>query len=128
MAKTEKNRCIDRDALVDAVLEEIISNYQQASLSNVADRFGVSLAYVSECVSARMGHTYKELLQRRRLEIAARLLRRSDLTIQQIITTVGYENTSYFYRLFHNRYGQSPREYRAARLARAAARSERLNA
>ena len=31
---------------------------------------------------------------------------------------VGYENTSYFYRLFHERYGQSPREYRQSRAAR----------
>ena len=46
------------------------------------------------------------------------LLRRSDLNIQQIITQVGYENTSYFYRLFHERYGQSPREYRRARSQR----------
>ena len=43
---------------------------------------------------------------------------RSDLNIQQIITQVGYENTSYFYRLFHERYGQSPREYRRARSQR----------
>ena len=49
------------------------------------------------------------------METAARLLRRSDLNIQQIITQVGYENTSYFYRLFHERYGLSPREYRLVR-------------
>lgn len=52
------------------------------------------------------------------METAARLLRRSDLNIQQIIAQVGYENTSYFYRLFHERYGQSPREYRNTRASR----------
>ena len=31
------------------------------------------------------------------------------------ISLVGYENTSYFYRLFHERYGLSPREYRLVR-------------
>ena len=49
------------------------------------------------------------------ISAAARLLRRSDLNIQQIIAQVGYENTSYFYRLFHERYGLSPREYRLVR-------------
>ena len=78
----------------------------------------VSLAYVSECVRAQTGRTYKELLQKHRMETAARLLRRSDWNIQQIITYVGYENTSYFYRLFHERYGQSPREYRQSRAVR----------
>ena len=63
----------------------------------------------------RPGAPYKELLQKHRMETAARLLRRSDLNIQQIIAQVGYENTSYFYRLFHERYGLSPREYRLVR-------------
>ena len=67
---------------------------------------------------AETGRTYKELLQKHRMETAARLLRRSDMNIQQIISLVGYENTSYFYRLFHERYGLSPREYRQVRAAR----------
>ena len=106
---------VSRDALVQAALQEITQNYREASLSNVARTYGVSLAYVSECVRAQTGRTYKELLQKHRMETAARLLRRSYLNIQQIISQVGYENTSYFYRLFHERYGQSPREYRNTR-------------
>ena len=109
---------VSREALVQAALKEITQNYREASLSNVARSYGVSLAYVSECVRAQTGRTYKELLQKHRMETAARLLRRSDWNIQQIITQVGYENTSYFYRLFHERYGQSPREYRQSRAAR----------
>ena len=109
---------VSRDALVQAALQEITQNYREASLSNVARTYGVSLAYVSECVRAQTGRTYKELLQKHRMETAARLLRRSDLNIQQIISQVGYENTSYFYRLFHERYGLSPREYRQVRTAR----------
>ena len=107
-----------REALVQAALKEITQNYREASLSTVAREYGVSLAYVSECVRAQTGKTYKELLQRHRMETAARLLRRSDLNIQQIIAQVGYENTSYFYRLFHERYGLSPREYRQVRAVR----------
>lgn len=110
---------VSREELVQAALDEITQNYREASLSNVARSYGVSLAYVSECVRAQTGRTYKELLQKHRMETAARLLRRSDWNIQQIITYVGYENTSYFYRLFHERYGQSPREYRQSRAARA---------
>ena len=99
---------VSREELVQAALDEITKNYREASLSNVARSYGVSLAYVSECVRAQTGRTYKELLQKHRMETAARLLRRSDWNIQQIIT----------YRLFHERYGQSPREYRQSRAAR----------
>ena len=112
---------VSREALVQAAMKEITQNYREASLSNVAREYGVSLAYVSECVRAQTGKTYKELLQKHRVETAARLLRRSDLNIQQIISMVGYENTSYFYRLFHERYGLSPREYRQARTVRTGA-------
>ena len=114
MAKLEcspqpaRMEAVSRDALVQAALQEITHNYREASLSNVARAYGVSLAYVSECVRAQTGRTYKELLQKHRMETAARLLRRSDLNIQQIIAQVGYENTSYFY-------GLSPREYRLVR-------------
>ena len=100
-----RTEAVSRDALVRAALQEITQNYREASLSN-------------ECVRAQTGKTYKELLQRHRMETAARLLRRSDLNIQQIIAQVGYENTSYFYRLFHERYGLSPREYRQVRAVR----------
>ena len=108
MAKLERStqparmEAVSRDALVQAALQEITQNYREASLSNVARAYGVSLAYVSECVRAQTGRTYKELLQKHRMETAARLLRRSDLNIQQIIAQVGYENTSYFYRLFRS--------------------------
>ena len=117
-----RGEAVGREALVQAALQEITQNYREASLSNVARSYGVSLAYVSECVRAQTGKTYKELLQKHRMETAARLLRRSDLNIQQIITQVGYENTSYFYRLFHERYGLSPREYRMVRTGTATRR------
>ena len=110
-----RGETVSREALVQAALQEITQNYREASLSNVAREYGVSLAYVSECVRAQTGRTYKELLQKHRMETAARMLRRSDMNIQQIISLVGYENTSYFYRLFHERYGLSPREYRLVR-------------
>ena len=103
---------VSREALVQAALKEITQNYREASLSNVAREYGVSLAYVSECVRAQTGRTYKELLQKHRMETAARLLGRYDMNIQQIISLGGYENTSYFYGRCHGRYGLSPREYR----------------
>ena len=77
-----RGETVSREALVQAALHEITQNYREASLSNVARSYGVSLAYVSECVRAQTGKTYKELLQKHRMETAARLLRRSDWNIQ----------------------------------------------
>ena len=43
---------------------------------------------------------------------AAYLLTSSRLPIADIIESVGYDNTSYFYRKFKERYGAGPKEYR----------------
>ena len=59
-----RSETVSREALVQAALKEITQNYREASLSNVAREYGVSLAYVSECVRAQTGRTYKELLQK----------------------------------------------------------------
>ena len=114
-----RSGAVDREALVRAALDEIVTNYREANLSSVARSYQVSLAYVSECVRAETGRTYKELLQKHRLELAARLLRRSDMTTQQTTAQVGSETPSYFSRLFRAHYGQSPREYRLSKLNRA---------
>lgn len=107
-----RSEIIDRKAMVESALREIESNYRDANLSHVADEYNVSLAYVSECVRVETGKTYKELLQKKRMEVAARQLRKTNMNIQQIIANVGYQNTSYFYHLFKQHYGVGPREYR----------------
>ena len=66
-----RGETVSREALVQAALHEITQNYREASLSNVARSYGVSLAYVSECVRAQTGKTYKELLQKHRMESSA---------------------------------------------------------
>ena len=44
-----RTEAVSRDALVRAALQEITQNYREASLSNVARAYGVSLA-ASACV------------------------------------------------------------------------------
>ena len=38
----------------------------------------------------------------------------TDLPISDIIAAVGYENNSYFHRVFKERYGVTPRAFRVA--------------
>lgn len=101
-----------QDALVLAVLRDIEENYAQSSLNALAERGGVPLARLSRIVHAATGHTYRELLSRKRLDKAAYLLRTTGLNVGQIIELVGYENTSYFHRAFRSRFGLAPAAYR----------------
>ena len=72
----------------------------------------LSLSALSSAVHLATGRTFKELLLEKRLSKGAELLRDTGLPVEDIIAAVGYENTSYFYRKFRERYGVSPRDYR----------------
>ena len=98
-----------------AALREIEENYRTADLTRLAVELHVSLPYLSAAVHRATGRTFKELLLEKRLSKAAQLLRETRLTTQDIILAVGYENTSYFYRVFRSRYGVTPRGYRRDR-------------
>ena len=100
------------NAIVIAALTEIEQNYAAASLGSVAKRCNVSAAYVSNTVKATTGKTFKEHLMEKRLSKAETLLKTTALSVGDIIVMVGYENTSYFYRIFTQKYGVSPRGYR----------------
>ena len=98
-----------------AALREIEENYRTADLTRLAAELHVSLPYLSSAVHRATGRTFKDLLLEKRLSKAAQLLRETRLTTQDIILAVGYENTSYFYRVFRDRFGVTPRDYRKER-------------
>lgn len=100
------------DAIVMSALKEIEENYMNASLSRVAAANHVTSAYVSRLVKEMTGKTFKQLLLEKRLDKAAVLLKSTKLPIGDIILLVGYENTSYFYKMFTERYKMSPKEFR----------------
>lgn len=93
-------------------LRYIEDNYRTASLTELAGELHVSLYQLSRLIKQNTGSTFKELLQRKRLNKAAQLLSETRLAVSDIITYVGYDNASYFFRIFKERYGVSPREYR----------------
>lgn len=113
---TVGDRAAGTNALVAAVLQEIHHHYQDASLSALADRYAVSLAYLSRTIKAQTGSTFKELLRDRRLERAAELLTATSLPLADILPMLGYDNSSYFHRIFRDRYGCTPREYREGQI------------
>lgn len=94
------------------VLQYIESNYSGGSLTQVAQWLHYDLAWLSREIKRRTGRTYTELLQEKRLTQAAWMLRHTRQRIADIAVSVGYENISYFHRLFAARFGMSPKHYR----------------
>ncbi len=73
---------------------------------------GVSPAHLARTMKAATGQTPTDWVNARRLERAALLLATTTDEIGAVADDCGFENLSYFYRLFHRRFGQSPRRYR----------------
>jgi AraC-like DNA-binding protein len=97
---------------VISVLRYLEENYQDGSLTEIAGRLHYELPSLSRLIRQKTGKNYTELLQEKRLSQAAWLLRNTDKNVDEIANAVGYENLSYFHRLFAARYGLSPKKYR----------------
>ncbi|MBQ3424043.1 MAG: helix-turn-helix domain-containing protein [Oscillospiraceae bacterium] len=97
---------------VISVLRYLEENYRDGSLTEIAGRLHYELPSLSRLIRQKTGKNYTELLQEKRLSQAAWLVRNTDKNVDEIANAVGYENLSYFHRLFAARYGLSPKKYR----------------
>ena len=84
----------------------------RAGAGRMAQAAGVSPAHLSRTLKALRGQTPTEFVLELRLRRAAALLRTGAEEIGDIALDCGFENLSYFYRCFRQRFGQTPRAYR----------------
>ncbi len=75
---------------------------------------GRSHEHVCRTCKSVTGYTPSEYVNRIRIEHAAHLLRSSELAVDDVIESCGFENVSYFYRLFRKQMGATPKAYRLA--------------
>lgn len=94
-------------------LDYIEQQYKNATLTELCDRLHLPMPVLSKMIKKNTGYNFKELLQRKRLKKAVGLMCETDLSINDIIAAVGYENNSYFHRVFKERYHMTPRAFRA---------------
>lgn len=94
------------------VLRYIEEHYADGSLSEVAQQLHYDFAWLSREIKRQTGKTYTELVQEKRLSQAAWMLKNTHHKVSDIALSVGYENISYFHRLFCAHFGISPHAYR----------------
>jgi len=91
----------------------IWENYsRKLSLNEIADASGLSAPYFSTVFKEEMGENLSNYLNRLRVEKAAALLVASDLPISDIAITCGFEDQSWFSKIFKNNTGLTPGKYR----------------
>lgn len=87
--------------------------HKDLSLNDVADVVHVSPSYLSRVFSRELGVPFKKYLIDLRLDQAKRLLLSTNKLIGEVALAVGYQDTSYFCRIFKQREGCSPNQFRA---------------
>jgi AraC family transcriptional regulator, transcriptional activator of pobA len=92
------------------LLESEFAEHHDAS--HYADALAVPPAALSRALARVTGRATKELITDRVMLEAARLLRFTDFTVQEVAHRVGFDDPLYFSRAFKRRYGESPMAYR----------------
>lgn len=82
------------------------------SLEKVADEFQITSTYLSYVIKEQTGVSYKKYLTELRIEEAKRLLRETDMRIIDVSDQTGYNDVSYFIKVFQRYTGMTPAKFR----------------
>ena len=102
-----------QEAAILKVFKYIEENFQNGTLTEAAELFHYDFYWLSREIKLQTGKTFTELIQEKRLSHAAYLLKNTKIGIEEISAAVGYENKSYFHRIFNSHFGISPKKFRS---------------
>ena len=85
---------------------------EDLSVAILADRLGMSPAYLSTLFKKETGLTLSDYIENIRMEKAKVLLQNDNLKMQEVAQSVGYRNANYFTTVFKKTFGMYPSEYR----------------
>ena len=91
------------------ILDDPSINY---SLEQLSKDSGLSQAKLQEGFKFLYARTVTEYIRHVRLEAARDLMSNSDLNISQIVYSIGFTSRSYFSKIFKEKYGMTPHEFK----------------
>ncbi|QOV18860.1 response regulator [Blautia liquoris] len=85
--------------------------YQQIQLSDAAKNIGVSAAYLSTIFKKEIGQNFIEYTNIKKIETSKELLKKGEM-VYEVSDALGFENSTYFSKVFKKYEGVSPDMYR----------------
>lgn len=111
-----ENKKTDFDPLIENLKNYIEANLEyEIDLSLVAQMFHYNEKYLGRLFKRKTGYSFSEWINKRRVEISREMLLAEKDTVTNISSKVGFNNVTYFNRLFKKRYGVTPSEYRKSK-------------
>lgn len=96
-----------------SILKYIQTHYQTTSLGEVAELFHYEPSYLGKQIKAATGKNYTDMILEMRISEAKRLLRATELSVDEVAEAVGYTGRVHFFRSFRKVVGTTPGEYRS---------------
>lgn len=101
-----------KDERMLEILNYIQANYIDITLEDLSEKFFLSKPYLSKYIKEKSGMTFGDLVKKIRMKKARALLKSSNMTVENIALSVGYQNVEHFNRLFKKAYDITPIQFR----------------
>ncbi len=109
----EKKEASGTAQLVSDILLFIDRNYIWLDdIGEIAEKFLISREYLCRIFKKHTGNTVVSYINELKLKTAQQLILKTNKKITEISLECGYSSAAYFSRLFAEKYGISPKEYR----------------
>ena len=100
-------------SLIKTVRRRLRAN-EEVTVEAVTKELGYTRQYISGRFHRLTGRLLSQFLKEKRLEKAARLLKSpANMRISQVARLCGFDSENYFRQQFRQRFGMSPRQFRA---------------
>ncbi len=108
-----RDRKLSARELYDFAIRYIEENYAKPlSVQSVCDELGISQTYLSRLFRKYSDTTFNTYLMKQRMEASMALLQeRPDMLLRDVAACVGYEDSSYFSKVFYQYTGKKPSQY-----------------
>ncbi|MBQ8073287.1 MAG: helix-turn-helix transcriptional regulator [Clostridia bacterium] len=102
-----------RNPLVEKAKDYVFANlHRKVTLSQTAEKLHVNQNYLSELFRKTEGVPFSSFIMTEKLKLARRMLMYSSYSYIDIANYLGFSSQSHFGKLFKERFGVTPREYR----------------
>lgn len=111
--EVQKIRIQKQQRRLERIISYIDENFDaRIKLEDIAMKENLSLTYLSHLFSKNFGMTFQEFVSEQRMEQCIRLMTNKEKTLLEICYESGFSNPKYMKKVFLDKFGCTPKEYR----------------